>query len=103
MASCGATKAMVRPAVSPWVAEAHPAGWPRLAGAWSSLRRDLALREASGEPAGRGLSQLVFDVRPRKDLPIGRGCPRLEATQTLLWRWRGVLEGALAEAAGRLF
>ena len=28
------------------------AGWPRLAGARGSLRRALALREASGEPAG---------------------------------------------------
>ena len=28
------------------------AHWPRLAGAWGGLRRDLALREASGEPAG---------------------------------------------------
>ena len=27
-------------------------GWPRLPGAWGSLRRDLPLKEASGEPAG---------------------------------------------------
>ena len=33
-----------------------PSGdWPRLAGAWGSLGHALALREASGAPAGRGL------------------------------------------------
>ena len=31
---------------------ARPADWPRLAGAWGSLRSDLALAEASGAPAG---------------------------------------------------
>ena len=44
----------VRPASA-----ANAAGWPRLAVAWGSLRRDLALRGASGVPAGRRLSQLV--------------------------------------------
>ena len=34
-------------------------------------------------------------------LPIDRGRPRLEAVLSLIWRWRGVLEGELAEAAGR--
>ena len=38
------------------------ADWPRLAGAWGSLRRALAQREASGEPAGRVLSHLVFHI-----------------------------------------
>ncbi len=27
----------------------------------------------------------------------------LEAAVSLIWRWRGVLEGELAEASGRLF
>eukprot|EP00964_Phaeocystis_antarctica_P107249 scaffold71995_cov51-Phaeocystis_antarctica.AAC.1 len=38
------------------------ADWPRLAGAWGSLRHALALRQASGDPAGRGLSHLAFHV-----------------------------------------
>ena len=42
---------------------AQAADWPRLAQAPGSLRRALALTEASGEPAGRGLSPLVFDRR----------------------------------------
>ena len=41
---------------------AQAAGWPRLANAWSSLRHALVLKEASGEPAGRSLSRLVFDT-----------------------------------------
>ena len=32
-----------------------------------------------------------------------RGCPRLEAALGLIWRWRGVLEGVVAKASGRLF
>ena len=39
---------------------AQAAAWPRLAEARGSLRHDLALTEASGEPAGRGLSHRVF-------------------------------------------
>ena len=38
------------------------ADWPRLAGAWGSPRRDLALRAASRAPAGQGLSHLVLDI-----------------------------------------
>ena len=38
-------------------------GWPMLAEAWGSLRHDLALAEASGEPAGRGMSHGVSDPR----------------------------------------
>ena len=34
-----------------------------LAEAWGSLRHDLALREASGEPAGRGPSRLGLSHR----------------------------------------
>ena len=37
---------------------------PRLAEARGSLRRDLALNEASRAPAGRRLSQLAFDMAP---------------------------------------
>ena len=40
----------------------HPADWPRVTEAWGSLGHALALRGASGEPAGRRLSQLVFDL-----------------------------------------
>eukprot|EP00964_Phaeocystis_antarctica_P051185 scaffold29854_cov57-Phaeocystis_antarctica.AAC.4 len=46
-----------------WPASAaQAADWPRLAGARGSLRHDLALRGASGEPAGRGLSPLVLHI-----------------------------------------
>ena len=38
----------------------------------------------------------------RAYLPVGRGWPRLEAAPSLIGRWRGVLEGELAEASGRL-
>ena len=38
------------------------AGWSRLDEAPGSLRHALALREASGEPAGRRLSHVVFHV-----------------------------------------
>jgi hypothetical protein len=34
---------------------------------------------------------------------IGRGWLRLEAALSLIWRWRGVLEGDLVKASGRLF
>ena len=46
-----------------WPARAAGAAdWPRLAGAWGSPRRDLALRGASGAPAGRGPCHLVFGM-----------------------------------------
>ena len=41
---------------------AQAADWPRLAQARGCLERDLALREAPGEPAGRGLSHLVNHI-----------------------------------------
>ena len=41
---------------------AQAADWPRLAEASGSLRHDLALKPASGEPAGRALSHLVFHI-----------------------------------------
>ena len=40
----------------------RPAQTKRLADAWSSLWHDLAPARAPGEPAGRRLRQLVFDV-----------------------------------------
>ena len=55
--------------------------WPRRAEAWGSLyRRDLALKEASGEPAerglrrppaGRGLSHIASRRRPSPRRPTG--------------------------------
>ena len=49
----------------------RPADRPRLAGACGSLRHALALREASGAPAGRGLSQVVpISSRPTKPNPV---------------------------------
>ena len=46
-----------------WPASAaQVADWPRLAEAWGGLRCDLALKEASGEPAGRRLGHIVFDM-----------------------------------------
>ena len=46
-----------------WPASAaQAADWPRLAEAQGSLRHDLSLNGASGEPAGRGLSRLVFHI-----------------------------------------
>ena len=50
------------------VQAARPADWPRLAAAWGSLEHDLALKGASGEPAGRGLSQRVSHMRLRLHL-----------------------------------
>ena len=41
---------------------AQAADGPRLAGAWRSLRRDLALGGASGEPTGRRLCHLVLHI-----------------------------------------
>ena len=35
----------------------------------------------------------------RTHLPIDRGWPNLEAALSLIWRWRGVLEGKWAEAS----
>jgi len=37
-------------------------GWPRLAEARGSLEAGLALEEASGAPAGRGLSELLVHI-----------------------------------------
>ena len=51
-----------RPVWPASISAAEAAGWPRLAGARGSLRRELALRGASGEPADRSLCHLVFDA-----------------------------------------
>ena len=49
-----------------WPASAaRAAGWPRLAEARGSLRHDLVLKGASGEPAGRGLIPLVSHIGER--------------------------------------
>eukprot|EP00964_Phaeocystis_antarctica_P086504 scaffold54795_cov57-Phaeocystis_antarctica.AAC.2 len=46
-----------------WPARAaQAADWPRLATAWGSLRHGPAQRDASGDPAGRGLSHLIFHI-----------------------------------------
>eukprot|EP00964_Phaeocystis_antarctica_P034494 scaffold19634_cov18-Phaeocystis_antarctica.AAC.1 len=52
---------------------AQAADRPKLARAWGSPRRDLALKAASGEPAGRSPSHLVSDIRwcPRPRRPPG--------------------------------
>ena len=79
---------------------AQAADWPRLAEARCSLRHDLALREASGEPAGRGLSHPFFlhrrelkrevypkDLAHAKELYLRRELEGLEA-----WLNKGQLE-----------
>ena len=57
-----------------WPASAaQEADRPRLAEARGSLRHDLALKGASGEPAGRGLSRLVFHMGVRLELGVQQG------------------------------
>ena len=46
-------------------------GWPR-SPRQPPLRRDLAPKESSGEPAGRALSQLVFGIGRRPSRPTAR-------------------------------
>ena len=54
-----------------WPASAaQAADWPRLAETRGSLRHDLALKGASGEPAGRGLSRLVFHIGMKTADPL---------------------------------
>ena len=64
-----------------------------LCGIWPASQSTSASWPRLGE-AGRGWARLA---------EVGRGWARLEAALRLLWRWRGVLEGALAEASARLF
>eukprot|EP00964_Phaeocystis_antarctica_P135095 scaffold99440_cov63-Phaeocystis_antarctica.AAC.7 len=55
-----------------WPASAaQAADWPRLAEARRGLRRALALKGASGEPAGRGLSPHVFHIGPAHHRRLG--------------------------------
>ena len=79
---------------------AQAADWPRLAGAWGSLRRALAQREASGDPAGRVLRHLVFHIgashtsaSPMARLRSRR--PWRAAERVGWWRWtaRSALAG----------
>ena len=72
-----------RPVWSASVAQAT--GWPRLAEAWGGLVHGLALKEASGEPAGRSLSHLVFDIGlARRSWSVVRlEWPRQRARQAL--------------------
>ena len=71
---------------------AQTADWPRLAGALGSLEHDLALREASGVPAGRRLSHIAAWFPQSGWLAeAGRGWPRLA-------EGRGRPEPALAPA-----
>ena len=58
----------VQAADRPRLAEAGR-GWPRLAEARGSLEHDQALIEASGEPAGRGLSHIVFRIARHDHAP----------------------------------
>ena len=51
-------------------ARPQPADWPRLAASWGGLRRGLAVREASGEPAGRGPSLLLWSEARRRSLSL---------------------------------
>ena len=60
--------ALMRPAS---IHAAQPAEWPSLAEALGSLRHDLALRAASGEPADRGLSHFFHHIGKEHALAIG--------------------------------
>ena len=56
-----------------WLASAaQAADWPGLAEAQGSLTQDLALKEASGEPAGRGLRHRVFLLGAHRSAERGR-------------------------------
>ena len=67
---------------------ARAAGWPRLAEARGSLRRDLALQEASAEPAGEALSHLVFHIGAYPVALLWGCAPPLMALRAR-WRRRG--------------
>ena len=59
--------------------------------------------KASGQVlAAMSREQGRYGRPTRARLPIGRGWPRLGAALSSIWRWRGVLEGELAEACARL-
>ena len=74
-----------------WPARIHAAraaGWPRLAEARGSLRRDLALQEASAEPAGEALSHLVLHIGAYPVALLWGCAPPLMALRAR-WRRRG--------------
>ena len=76
-----------------WVVEAvtlHKKGPPHLGGKQGRYGRPDTGMAGQPEP----IRQLV---------EAGRGWPRLKAALSLLWRSRGVREGELAGASGRLF
>ena len=64
-------------------AAAQAADWPRLAGAWDSLRRALALKAASGAPASRRPSLLVCDMdmewHVTRSRPFASRCDEIHA------------------------
>ena len=72
----------------PRIHAARAAGWPRLAEARGSLRRDLALQEASAEPAGEALSHLVFHIGAYPVALLWGCAPPLMALRAR-WRRRG--------------
>jgi len=72
---------------------AHAPNAPDPVSSLRSLRRVADCVESKPGVAGQ----------PNTHLPFGRGWPRPEAVLGLILRWRRVLEGALAEAFGRLF
>ena len=51
-----------KPSPGAGASAAEAADWPRLAEAPGSLRHDFPLKAASGEPAGRSLCHLGFDI-----------------------------------------
>ena len=55
----------------PGLSRSRGRGWPR-SPRQPPLRRDLAPKESSGEPAGRALSQLVFGIGRRPSRPTAR-------------------------------
>eukprot|EP00964_Phaeocystis_antarctica_P033655 scaffold19083_cov60-Phaeocystis_antarctica.AAC.2 len=79
---------------------AGPAGKGTKAGYFHTLTHTAScLREKQGRGKVSRCGRLA---RARTHLPIRRGWPGIEAALSLIWRWRGVLEGELAEASGRL-
>ena len=71
-------------------------GWPRLAEARGSLEHDLPLREASGAPAGRGLSHVASHAGAASPKLVA---PCTELAKLLLRRERRDEAHAMAERA----
>ena len=67
-------------------------------------RRAASHSSAAASPTWGKVKAGEAWVRPARQnthLPIDRGWPKLKVVLSLLWRWRGVLEGESAEASGR--